>query len=152
MFDRLKGFRCVIVTGPHRSGTTIAAEMIAADTGKRCVREEEFRWRNIIKAAEIRRGVIQGPYLLPWTPVLADDETMVVYVRRDGAAIDASVRRLRVSKPHFHWRQAWELWRRIAPLLPHTETIEYEALREHRLWVEDRRGWTHRQTSRSAAC
>lgn len=151
MFGHLKGFRRIIVTGPHRSGTTIAAEIIAEDTGKRCIREEAFQQTNIIKAAKIQEGVIQGPYLLPWTPALASDETAVIYVLRDGKEIDASVARLRVSKPLFHWSQAWALWQRIAPLLPHAETIEYQALRGHRLWVENRKGWGHRQTRSPAS-
>lgn len=151
MFGHLRDFRKIIVTGPHRSGTTIAAEMIAADTEKPCIREEAFRERNIIKAARFREGVIQGPYLLPWTPVLADEQTAVVYVRRDGEAIDASVARLKVSKPYFHWSQGWALWGKIEALLPYAETIEYQALRGHPLWVENRRGWGHRQTRSSAS-
>lgn len=150
MFGNLKGFRRVIVTGPHRSGTTIAAEMIAADTGKRCVREEAFRFRDIAAAEAITEGVLQGPYLLPWSPILAVEGTAVVYVRRDGAEIDASVARLRergISTPLFHWRQAWRLWRQIEPLVPAAWTIEYDSLREHPLWVEERGGWGHRQTS-----
>lgn len=145
VFDHLKGFQRVIVTGPHRSGTTIAAEMISRDTGLPCIREEAFDRRNIIEAARLN-GVIQGPYLLPWLPIFSGDDTAIVYMKRDGAAIDDSVARLTVSKPFFHWSQGWELWQRIFPLLKNASVIEYETLRDHPLWVENRKGWGHRQT------
>ena len=147
MFDHLKAYRRVIVTGPHRSGTTIAAEMIAHDTGKPCIREEAFAHRNIKVAAIIEEGVIQGPYLLPWLPILSGDATAIVYVKRSGVEIDASVERLKVSKPFYHWSQGWALWHRIAPLLDNAHVIQYGALRRHPLWTEDRRGWHHRQTA-----
>ncbi|OBX35665.1 hypothetical protein A8U91_04739 [Halomonas elongata] len=50
MFEHLADETTIIVTGAHRSGTTIAAEMIAADTGKPCIREEAFEHRDIIAA------------------------------------------------------------------------------------------------------
>jgi len=150
MFDGLSSFRRVIVTGPHRSGTTIAAEMIAADTGKPCIREESFAFRDIIRAAAIDSGVIQGPYLLPWLPVLAGPHTAIVYMLRDGAEIDASVQRLReagISTPLYSWQQGRALWAAMAPLLPHAQVVRYERLAQHPLWVQDRTGWGHRQTA-----
>ncbi|HSH43857.1 MAG TPA: hypothetical protein VK973_17175 [Arenicellales bacterium] len=147
MFEWLADFRRIIVTGPHRSGTTIAAEMIASDTGKPCIREEAFDCRNIILAERSGEGVIQGPYLLPWAPIFAGADTAVIYMRRDGAAIDASVRRLKeggISEPLFHWNQAWRLWQTMD--VPNGYTVDYKSLRDHPLWVERREGWGHRQT------
>ena len=147
MFEHLTAFQRIIVTGPHRSGTTIAAEMIAHDTGKPCIREEAFDYRDIKLAASITDGVIQGPYLLPWLPILSSPRTAIVYMKRFGADIDASVARLKVSKPFYHWSQGWALWHQIAPLLNNAQVVEYDALRRHPLWVDDRRGWHHRQTT-----
>jgi len=138
-----------VVTGPHRSGTTIAAEMIAHDTGKRCIHEEAFDYRNIIEAEQViaRGGVIQGPYLLPWAPIL---KAHIVYMQRPDDDIEASVRRLRergISTPFFSAEQAHRLAHEQGPRSH--ETVPYGRLRHHPLWVpaEERRGWHHRQTS-----
>ena len=158
MFEHLACHHAIVVTGPHRSGTTIAAEMIAHDTGKRCIHEEAFDYRNIIEAERIiaRGGVIQGPYLLPWAPVL---KAHIVYMQRDEGDIEASVRRLRergISTPFFSAEQAWKLWAHMemsqhdyGPLIPSAGVIFYANLKQHPLWVpaEERRGWHHRQTS-----
>ena len=47
MFEYLTPFRVILVTGPQRSGTTIAAKMIAQDTGKEFVREDFPQFANI---------------------------------------------------------------------------------------------------------
>lgn len=152
MFDYLKRFGTIIVTGPHRSGTTIAAEMIARDLDLRCWREEEFDNRDVVKAEQIVRagGVIQGPYLLPWTPFLSEwPATAVVFMRRNYADVDRSNQRLRarkISRPFFDHGQADRLWSRIRPLIENAFEIEYETLADHPLWVHDRKGWLHRQT------
>lgn len=146
MFERLSGYRLVIVTGPHRSGTTIAAKMISRDTGKTLILEESFDCRNIIKAGRIKSGVVQGPYLLPWLPIFSADDTAIVYMKRDGRSIDSSVARLSVSKPFYHWSQGWELWGRLEPILKNAEVVDYDSLRTHPLWGENREGWGHRQT------
>jgi hypothetical protein len=150
MFEHMAGHRAIVVTGPHRSGTTIAAEMIAHDTGKWCVREEAFNYRNIIEAERVvyEGGVIQGPYLLPWAPIL---DAHIVYVHRDHDAIAASVRRLRergISTPLFSAPQALALWRQWWGQLNSADVVLYDALRRHPLWVEPekRKRWGHRQT------
>lgn len=152
MFKDLKGYRTIIVTGPHRSGTTIAAEMIAADTGLPVVLEEAFTWRNIIEAQPLVEsgGVIQGPYLLPWLPILADDDTLVIYMNRAGEDIEASIDGLKargISTPFFSWDQAKRLWEATKDFMPHAKEIEYSSLQDHPKWVENRENWGHRQTN-----
>lgn len=149
MFERLSRYRSIVITGPHRSGTTIAAEMIGKDTGKKVFREEAFQFRNIVQAEALIRsgGVFQGPYLLPWAPILP---AYIIYMDRSYSEIDASLQRLKsngISMPYFDADQASRLWRIIKDIVA-GETIEYAALRHHPLWVEDRSGWSHRQTSR----
>ena len=152
MFEELSQYRTVIVTGPHRTGTTICAEMIGHDTGKKVIREESFKWRNIIKAEELiyEGGVFQGPYLLPWAPMFSDDETLVVFMKRHGADIDASVEKLKqrgISVPYFDWSQADRLWEAISHVIDNKMEVEYESLKSHPLWVDNREEWGHRQTS-----
>lgn len=152
MFEHHQEYRTIIVTGPHRSGTTIATEMIAHDTGKRCFREEAFANRDIVEAEAIVRdhgGVIQGPYLLPWVPMLAEyPRTLIVYMRRSADEIEASNRRLRqrgVSRPFFGKDQADRLWMQIRRHVEFRE-LYYDQLHNHPLWSTERAGWAHRQT------
>lgn len=149
MFERMKGYGNILVTGPHRSGTTIAAEMIAHDTGMALVREEAFNFRNIKLAQRMmleRPGAVyQGPYLLPWAPILP---CYVVYVYRPHREIEASLARCRargVSMPHFDAAQAAELWDYIEPHVT-GEVIDYYSLAAHPLFRQNRKGWHHRRT------
>jgi hypothetical protein len=98
MFEHLKAYERIVVTGPQRSGTTIAGRMIATDTGHRYVDEGEFgvydvnRWRQVLTATRI---VVQCPHMLK---VIVDDPpagVFVVLMRRDLAEIHASERRIR---------------------------------------------------------
>lgn len=153
MFEALKGSPRIIVTGAHRSGTTIATEMIAHDTGMRAFREEAFGTHSIAEAEYLLReqgGVVQGPYLLPWVPVLSQMlGTAVVYVKRDSAAVEASNERLRergISAPYFTKSQADRLWEAIRGCVPFYVEVRYEDLASHPLWAEKRDGWGHRQT------
>lgn len=53
MFNHLKRFSVILVTGPHRSGTTIAANMIASDLGYMLMYEEDVVHRaRILKQPE----------------------------------------------------------------------------------------------------
>ena len=47
MFECLKKFNNIIVTGPQRSGTRICAKMIAKDTSKRYKDEFSISWENV---------------------------------------------------------------------------------------------------------
>lgn len=153
MFEDI-GHNKIIVTGPHRTGTTICAEMIGHDTGLPVFREEEFQYRNIIKAHELISiekglfegcGVFQGPYLLPWAPLF--DDCLIVCMRRDIEDIQASIENLKkrgISTPFFSAEQAYALWEKME--LKHCMEVEYESLRDHPLWSESRKGWGHRQT------
>lgn len=154
MFEYLSDYRTVIVTGPHRSGTTIAAAMIAADTSKACYREESFAIRDITKAEKLIRsnpGVYQGPYLLPWVPHLSRlPSVAVVYMDRSAEDVELSNQRLRnrkISAPHFSKSQADALWGLIQPVTQNAITVNYSDLEGHPLFVRDRSGFRHRQVS-----
>lgn len=99
MFEYLKDYRVVLVSGPHRSGTTITTKMIAHDTGARYCPEEAFghdnveAWRALI--AEPGRKVIQCPSMCAHLgePGGADD-VAVVMVWRSMSYILASQERI----------------------------------------------------------
>lgn len=101
MFEHLGKFRTIVVTGPHRSGTSIAARIIAHDTGFRLVTESEFGHKNIelFLGFLTDKTVIHAPALFHIVPML-EVKTIFVYrplveilesqercFRRDGSRI-----------------------------------------------------------------
>ena len=92
-FSHLRRFKRVIVTGPHRSGTTIAMEMIARDTGFEAVREEQFKYyrSDMLQGLLEREGVVvQCPALFDQMPQLSMQDTAIVLMRRPLDEIEAS--------------------------------------------------------------
>jgi hypothetical protein len=97
LFEQLAEERRIVVTGPQRSGTRIAARMIAADTGHRFVDEEEFdfvddqAWRTVLQDDGI---VVQCPAMLKPIVDRSDPDLFVVLMRRSLDAIHASQDRI----------------------------------------------------------
>jgi len=156
----------ILVTGPQRSGTTIAAKMIAQDTGHLLVLEERFgthdkgRWEKIIEGSH--GVVIQCPTMCRWAHQFGErDDVLVVLMRRDIDDIIASQERI-------GWRERRELvpygvdegpiaavkydyWEREqVGQIRHSLELEYEDLSDHPLWVPKarRRRFGPRQTAR----
>lgn len=150
MFEHLTYVPHVVVTGPQRSGTTIAARMIAEDTGHRFVDESEFgaynvdQWRD---ECHKDRVVVQCPTMLKRIVDERDPYLFVVLMRRPLAEIHASQERI-------GWQryEAWELlqfgltkgdsaaikylyWNERPKPSFHLE-VEYASLQGHQLWVE----------------
>jgi hypothetical protein len=158
MFEQLKEFKRILVTGPHRSGTTIAMRMIAADLGYRPVDEEEFKWRfiRLIPDVWLPGTVLQAPNAFPWLPVLTGGDDAVIVMRRPLADIAASVSRqkspkgLEVTAPVYAAEQGYALWDQVKNLEPWQRfkwfEVEYEALAAHPLWVpkDERENWHHK--------
>lgn len=99
----------IIVTGPQRSGTRIAAKMIAADVGYEFVDEREFSINDLMHARErvtrsmfrcsTRGVVLQAPGLchlthLFWDTELFSGPVAVLMMMRDTDAIRASEKRI----------------------------------------------------------
>src|SRR5882757_6495173 len=167
MFDHLaKSCDRIVVTGPHRTGTTIAAQMIAHDTGYSYVDEMDDllgyypgrldEW--LERKLKVPGVVAQGPSLLKMLVDSPPPDTLVVLMRRAPQDVLAS-----------EMRVGWEYRQRELELYGHTEgdvaeikyaywdanappksiEIEYQSLREHWAWVEPsrRRGWHRKQTA-----
>lgn len=107
----------VLVTGPQRSGTTIAAHVIAQELGFRYVDEDEFGIHDGPRATEIMRQgkvVLQAPALCHVAHEAADIGVPVVMVRRRLDEIEKSEHRV-------HWRtmydglnlkaEQWKYWK-----------------------------------------
>jgi hypothetical protein len=165
-FANLAKYPRIIVSGPHRSGTTICGEMIAADTGHESLREESFGWSNIERFQQclLRENVVlQAPFFSYALHYLAGD-ALVVFLKRNLDAIRVSQSRMvtdmgqqtgwgiaefRLQKYHAESPDpavVYEAWEDQKPLLKHVLEIEYESLKEHPLWINDRSHFHFRQT------
>lgn len=172
MFEFLKGETSrILVTGPQRSGTTIAAKIIAADTGLRFVDETEFGtqsppdWKKYVFAHD--DIVVQCPTMFRYCAEgNVPDGALVVLVRRE-------LEKIHESEDRINWRDEWERveLNRLTGLLPDRATgdvaawkywlwdgglhpdfymeIEYESLATHSLFVptELRANFAPKQTA-----
>jgi hypothetical protein len=166
MFEHLAAHPRIVVTGPQRSGTRIAAKMIAADTGHAFVDEMQFEIKNAAAFGEVLKRdnvVVQAPHMLK---DLVDDPPpgiFVVLMRRELEQIHASEERIRWAEVYggkktelakFGLTEGdpaavkYDYWGSHEKSVPFLE-LEYEALRRHPLWVpeEVRRGFGPLQTA-----
>ncbi|MCH7495904.1 MAG: hypothetical protein IH825_07435 [Candidatus Marinimicrobia bacterium] len=146
--------RKVLVTGPHRSGTTIATEIIAAELGLPAIRECDLAHPRFegdtepdLCESDIRKmkeGVLQGATTFRWLPEVADYFDAVVVVVRNPEDIIASQIRYR-GRQLDNPTAKYSLLK--AMKFPLVVWVEYETLSKHPLFYKDRKGWKPRQTS-----
>jgi len=170
MFKGYRLFNIILVTGPQRSGTRIAARCITADTGHQYVDEQEFRvhdqalFDNLL--ATRRNVVIQCPAMAHTVHKYgARDDLIVIWMLRELYEIVASQERIgwegnarelgkykqtegqsAVYKYAYwlaHQRKRIKFWKEI----------EYSSLTAHKLWLppERRADFAPDQTLLSAA-
>jgi len=165
MFDKLKKYRNIIVTGPQRSGTRIVSKMISQDLGCLYVDELDI---NICSITELfkhllseERCVIHCPHLSVCCHLIDSPETIVIFMKRDLKDIEKSQERIgwedfwkkKQLRQYFSEGninivkyQIWDKQKEIMEI-PWLE-LEYESLAEHPLWVEveDRVGFKWNDT------
>jgi len=92
------GYRHVIVSGPQRSGTRIAAHMLAHDLGRAYVDESQIGLRSLRKLfaclVSEEATVMQAPAVSAGLHWIDHDDTLVVFMRRDVEAIQQSQDRI----------------------------------------------------------
>ncbi|MHA1948310.1 MAG: hypothetical protein ACW99G_03580 [Candidatus Thorarchaeota archaeon] len=80
-------YRKILVTGPQRSGTHIAAQIISAELGYKYLEEEEVRIRSLsLLFKELfshRESVIQGPAFSHISHLIDIRDCLVVFMMRD---------------------------------------------------------------------
>ena len=161
MFEHLAKHDVILVSGPQRSGTRIAAKMIAADTGHRYVDEDEFKVysrKRFDAILQQHRIVVQCPTLCHILHEVATNDTLVVMMLRNMEDIVASEKRINWTGGAYRElanfgmsRQEARKFRQrggqIAPLkyarwwghqrkrVPQWLELEYESLAAHPLWV-----------------
>lgn len=166
--DRLSAYRCVLVVGPQRSGTTIAARMLAGELGIDFLDERDVDGDLGQQIDELRHrrtaSVVQCP---AWTWAcheLGGRGIGVVLLRRAIEEVIDSQERIRWTRrcqPQELRRygvssgtiaevkyRAWDEHQRRA-LGPHAFELPYAALAEHSLWLAPdlRKGFHAKQTS-----
>jgi hypothetical protein len=174
MFEDLTQFQRIVVSGPHRSGTTICGEMIAADTGYKALREEAFGWsdENHFAQCLLRTNVVlQAPFMAHRLHLLhetVDPQTVCVVmmmraigdiaqsqgrmIADDGTATGRGIARYRARALHTGSPSPAVIylnWQQQKLSIAHFREQQYEDLRGHPLWLDpgDRLGFSHRQTS-----
>lgn len=166
MFGHLRQFRKILVTGPHRAGTTYAASCIASDTGHEFRPEERIRFdcRYLmgLHLADERPFVIQCPFMAPF--IHEYPQALVVWIRRDPEAIRASrgrmygrrgfktrpepligemLRRYHASGDLCKIQE--ENWQIQKARLPHWLELEYDSLRARPDFIDKRANFHVRQ-------
>lgn len=172
IFPQLRSFRKILVTGPQRSGTTIAAQVIAAETSLRYVDERDYGYRDLNAFRSLLESeepvVIQCPNFAHIIEQFTGQDTCIVFMHRDPREIITSQRRVA-------WKSALyqrNLYRGKVPYVMHLLTpvcvlkylhwhlhqkqlvehhydIAYQSLSNHPHWVEapQRTMFTAKQTS-----
>jgi hypothetical protein len=168
LLERLRGYRSVLVVGPQRAGTTIAARMLAGGLGIDFLDERDVAGDLDQRIDELRHrktpGVVQCP---AWTWAcheLGGRGFGVVLLRRPVEEVIDSQERIRWTRrcqPQELRRyglisgaiadvkyRAWDEHQRRA-LGPHAYEVDYAALAENPLWLGAhlRKGFHAKQTA-----
>lgn len=169
MFEALAQYRCVIVTGPHRAGSTLCGHAVALDAGLRYVDEDDYgcdlgTWQRIVETG--RGVVVHSPGMARWVHEVAGrEDVFVIWMKRPLAQIMVSESRAGWSeKPerakytgvpeYVKLRQYpisvvkttyWQQTQRAQ--VRHWREVGYDELKAHPLWLpaEKRKGFAPRQ-------
>lgn len=157
MFEYLKDFSKILVTGPQRSGTTICARMIAEDTGKRFLPEEHVDVNSESSLLWLlnheTQFVLQCPalqHVMHRADVGRRSDVAVVFMERPLDEVYRSEKRIDwqadmpeyvawgVPLPRLAEVKQWA-WRSFQNrLIRNQSTVVYSTLANHPLWVPER--------------
>jgi hypothetical protein len=163
MFEHLKQYRLILVTGPLRSGTTICGRMVAHDTGHTYIDENEWGAVDLDRfhiAAERHNVVIQCPGLMyelcHESPVTSLNSCFTIVMWRSPMLCRKSIERY--TQGHV-WAKRdarhvggltydevafrkYTMWLMAAPEhVRHWKSIPYDSLSLHPLWKDERKHW-----------
>lgn len=163
MFESLKEFNNIVISGPQRSGTRIAAKIVAEDTKKTYVDEKylDFHSLKLLEYFLLHgNNVIQCPALCHLLHYITAPDTLIIIIRRSIDEIIASERR--------RWSEEAEriellkygctggviseikymFWDFIQKDIigKRAREINYHSLEEHHLFIKDRKDFRWDQT------
>jgi len=141
----------IIVTGPQRAGSRIASHILCADLGGVFVDELEYALplpeRAVVQAPFLLKSVLELSYVLP--------DAKFVFMYRNPKDIIASMERIQwykdyVTDPYFYPSYVKHCYEYIDMLKRTLKPnrwfdIQYESLKAHHLFVDDRTGFTVKQ-------
>jgi len=141
----------IIVTGPQRAGSRIASHILCADLDGVFVDELEYALplpeRAVVQAPFLLKSVLELSYVLP--------NAKFVFMYRNPKDIIASMERIQwykdyVTDPNFYPAYVKHCYEYIDMLKRTLKPdrwfdIQYESLRAHHLFVDDRTGFTVKQ-------
>lgn len=161
MLEHLKLGSHILVTGSQRSGTTIAGKIIAAETHLPYIDEAQFRVDDLASFIRLAKkpGVYQAPGLCHVAHTLPYIDT-VIFMTRSFDEIQRSVQRIEWGKynnierskyttrpnPVTSWHMKWIVWDSIQRELCNGQDLEYHSLKDHPLWIAERKNFTPKQT------
>ena len=167
----LRTFRKILVTGPHRSGTTICSRMLDSDLPQHMLFDERdvgvrSLSRLMKQLATNGPDIIHGPCFSSLVQWMTGDMA-VVFMRRPTWEVQRSQDRIGWTEREAKWQngqyfypekmsvpnvvyQSWASHQKPMMQVPYFE-IEYESLSSHPLWVpkEKRVNFTNRQWKES---
>ena len=152
MFEKLKKFDKILVTGPQRSGTAICATMIAHDTDKKLYLEGAVNidhlplLRKMMESKE--KFVLQIPALCHICHIFGKrEDTVIIMVKRPVKDIIASQKRI-----GWPWEEhelskygmthgiisdvKYRFWKGQKKDCANTFEINYRSLSRHPLWIK----------------
>lgn len=157
MFEHLTEYKRILVCGPQRSGTRIAAHMIAHDTGHTYVDEMEFHvdsLHSLYWVLERENIVVQCPALTRYVHIIAKDfGAFIVMMHRDLEDIYTSQRRIgwdfdRVEMMHYPEYSRFPRSAYVKHIywngyqqerVKNFAVVDYDSLSEHLLWIPKER-------------
>lgn len=164
MFNYLKDYENILVTGPQRSGTRIASKIIAYELNYMYIDELDIGLQSLNKLFKIlfskEKVVIQAPHLSAMCHFIDTPSTAIVFMRRDLNEIAASQKRIgwnreKLSLSQYFQEegninkikyQTWYDFQKKHLMTIDYFEIEYNSLKKHELWLDDRTGFEWNQT------
>jgi len=162
MYESLKEFSNIIVSGPQRSGTRIAAKIIAADTDKEYVDEKYINFHDFrLLEWYLDKGntVVQCPGLSHLLHLISVPSTLVLMVTRPINEILASESRSWSEKSReielikygytggIISEIKYDFWFKYQKQrLMNAREVKYHNLEQHPLFIKDRKTFRWDQT------
>jgi len=167
MFNALKEFNNIIVSGPQRSGTRIGAKIIAHDTGKKYIDEADLNFHDFrLLNYYLNKGniVVQCPGLCHMLHFIIREDTLIIIMRRSIEDImlsesrkwSSDSRKLELVKYGYSSGiistikyDFWDSYQK--PILgAHARSINYDQLKDHPMFVSDRKSFLWNQTHKES--
>jgi hypothetical protein len=166
MFEHLKTYSRIIVSGPQRSGTRIASRMIASDCDYKYIDEKEFKVSNTHLLDALMQSeniVVQAPGVCHLLHTLSYHSLLICLMIRPTNDIEASEQRInwdnscrKLELSHYGKTEGspskakYDFWHSAQKpqLEPHCLEINYKSLKDHPLYIkkQDRKNFKWNQT------